>query len=87
MKSPITDIYSSSCANYENIKPNGKYRKIAKRLAMLCEEFEKGLNKKQLKEFREIFNLHGGLEGATEEEHFKEGFKLGLQVGVETFTE
>ncbi len=69
------------------MKPNGEYRKIAKRLAMMCEEFEKGLNKKQIKEFREIFNLHVDLEGATEEEHFKEGFKLGLQVGVEVFKE
>lgn len=85
MKSPITDIYLSQCANFENIKQNDEYHNIAKELALLCEEFEKDLSEKQVETFRTIFNLHGGLEAATEEVHFKEGFKLGLQIAFETF--
>ena len=85
MQSTITEIYLHNNVDFEKIKPNEKYIKIAKKLSILSEEFESGLNKKQLKKFRKIFDLHVDLEGETEEEHFKEGFKLGLKIAFETF--
>lgn len=85
MQSLITDIYLGKNADFETIKPNEEYAKVAMRLTNLCEEFEKQLSEEQVEEFRKIFDLHIELEGITEEEHFKEGFKLGLKVAVEVF--
>lgn len=87
MKSPISDIYLSNCPNSENIKPGKEYDEIAKNILIISEEFEKGLSKRQVEEFRKIADLYLDLESLSDDEVYREGFKLGLRVGVETFKE